>query len=223
MQLQDYVQLAKQLNLVNLQHYIGASFSDCEMRDFNKRYLDLAEIARQHFAQRRFRTSNSGSNPWAVHPSCEEIDNDGEKPLKMQRLLDYIQRTRGDHRTILVSDAIDYVLADHVYVEEVLFDGVVLTQNNSGNPLDASDLNPFINAKEHLVGGCYVSACVDDFVQALQKATPQGRIKVVRKWTYTTNPSFGEKVYAAFYSLTPQAIRERMHEPRSAEDIFIQK
>ena len=163
MALQDYVIRARELNDFNLKTYLGFPISESDKREFERGYNELAEISRQHFNSRQFRTSKGNGNLWVVHPSCEEIDN-GERPKQVQKLLDYVRRNRERHRTMIVSDAIDYIINDHNFVESGLFDGVILTENNQGKPLELSDLNPFKDAQQHLVGGCYVGMCLNVFV-----------------------------------------------------------
>lgn len=201
----DYIPKARKLNNFNLETYFGFVPVDyIESKEFKTSYNKLVEIAKQHISQKQFKISKSDRNIWVVHPSCEEIDN-GKRPKQIRRLLDYIKKNHDGYRTILISDAIDYIINDCIFVEVGLFDGVILTENNQGKPLELSDLNQFKDAEKNLVGGCYVGMCLDVFIEILEEMIPDKKVMVIKRWSYDTKYlTLGKRVCKIFYSLAPQ-------------------
>ncbi|RLI99772.1 MAG: hypothetical protein DRP03_02685 [Candidatus Aenigmatarchaeota archaeon] len=225
MAIQEYVSEARRLNELEFEIYFGFPVDEKEKGEFEACYDKLVEVAKQHIEQHirsRPQRSKGYINIWAVHPSSEEIDN-GKRPKQIRKLLNSVRKDRNECRSILVSDAVDYIINDYRFLKEGLFDGVVLTEYNEGKPLALSDLDPFKDAELNLIGGCYVGMCLDTFAEVLREAFPDTKIKIIKKWSYDPRKlTLEEKFYRIIYSLAPSLLRNKLPEPRILpEEIFV--
>ena len=222
MSLAQYESLASRLNELNLKKSYGFVVFNEEKEELSEGNDELLKIARLHISQMGLNApQNRDVNLWAVHPSCCEIDN-GHRPKQIDRFLEHIGVSGDYARRILMSDSIDYVLKDHQYVREGLFDSVILTSINEGIPLDLAELEPFRNAHKNQVGGNYIGRCVDVFSEVLEENGFES-VSIKKKWAYDINKlSLAEIVYKHVYHLLPTHLRSKIEMPRELKrDIFV--
>lgn len=217
--IQHYQSKAHELNLLGLRLYMGLTLDKEEdQKIFTLGYQELVDIIQENLPT--ITPHRSTQNIWAVHPSCEEIDNQ-ETPKQIKRLLDALRSSNGKYGRILITDAIDYILKDYTYVEQRVFEHVILTPYNGGEPIRNSELEAFKNSKQNLVGGAYMGMCLDVFVEVLEEFVPPWSIKVVKRWSYDPQHlTSEEKIYSAFYSLVPPFLKRKLSMPRSIDSIM---